>query len=300
MPGVATIIPLNVALIVKNENGTRREARNMGLFSYGVPEFQWTHFTPGKRFRVDTKALKRQGFDLIFHEDAPEGEYHNGALPVVYYAIDSTLSEDHYRVRHIQAKSANLVLVDHDTPARFRDACKRVVRLPYCVNDRLFKDYGHEKSVDVAFYCSAGQWAGGEARRDLRNQLDMICKKHGWSYRSGMLPLEEYAQAFNRSKVLVNLPRTLTNRPHRVFDGMASRTCLLTGELPPIEEDCRQSGVHYAVFEDIKHLENQLEVLLGGAWQTIADNGYQLVQACHTWAVRAKELRTLLERELGL
>src|SRR5262245_34298610 len=93
----------------------------MGAFSYPVPEFEWKHFSLGKGFDCDTRQFKEQGFDLIFHEDGGNyGNYTHRAIPIVYHAIDSTLSEDnHYSPRFIQAQKSDLILVDHDRLERF-------------------------------------------------------------------------------------------------------------------------------------------------------------------------------------
>lgn len=109
--------PLRVAVIVKNTPAAfRRESRNMGMWSYAVPEFTWEFFSPGKTFHLNRATFKKQGYDLIFHEDGGAwGKFTGGEIPYVYYAIDSTLTEEHhYKPRYEQAKQADLTLVDHE------------------------------------------------------------------------------------------------------------------------------------------------------------------------------------------
>lgn len=287
--------PLHVALVVKSSPSTReRENRNMGYWSYPVPEFTWDHFS----FEGGADASKLKDYDLIFQEDGGPFEYINRSTPLVYLSIDSTLSDDHYQVRLRRAKCADLVLVDHDQIERF----PRSRRLAYCVNDHVFQPL--EKSIDVSFHCGAGAskgTPGGQERVDLRILLDKICQEGGWSYRSGALPLSEYAESMGRSRIIVNWPRTPINRPHRVFDAMASGACLLTGLLPNVDGDYRIPTEHYTEFSHTNILPDLIRHLLKyDLWKGVARDGYEMVMKHHTWATRAKELRELLAKELGL
>lgn len=295
---------LRVALIVKNSPVTcERERRNMGWWSYPVSEFEWVHFIPGNG-EFDLAGLP--GFDLIFHEDG--GNWCSyvrrpGSPPVVYLSVDSTLSDRHYQERLEQAAKADLVLVDHDRLERFLPTGLPVRRLAYCVNDRLFRPRG-EKSVDVSFHCGIGErWnaPGSKERAAIRDYLTSVCAQTGWSYRAGGLEVSDYARALACSRIVVNWPRTAINRPHRIFDAMASGACVLTGRLPEVEEDHRVPGVDYLEFDEMGELPGLIERLLeNGAWERVAASGHKLVIERHTWAVRAKELRELLARELGL
>ena len=118
----------------------------------------------------------------------------------------------------------------------------------------------------------------------------------GYTFTSGKRSGEEYPRGFNRAKVSVNLARTTTNRPHRTFDVMACRSCLLTSPWPRVsgEEDVRR-GVHYVDFRDADEACQQIDALLEtGDWARIADAGYALVQARYTWAALAGRLRATL------
>lgn len=278
--------PLRVALIVKNTPAALARAdRNMGLFSYAVPEFEWEHFSPGKGFTLDRAAFKRRGFDLVFHEDGGNwGEYDGGALPIVYYSIDSTLSEEfHFRPRFEQARKADLVLVDHDDLARFTPTGKPVKRLSYAVNDRLFSP--HEKVIDVCFHCG-----GSEGRGGVRAALAAYCKARGLTYVSGAVDLQTYAAHMGAARVVVNVPRTPRNRPHRVYDALACGAALLTAPLPTVSGETLTAGQGYTVFTD--DLETQLDALLP-RWQEAAEPG-RAWAARQTWTVRAKELREII------
>lgn len=294
--------PLKVALVVKGSPSTRhREDRNMGWWSYAVPEFTWEHFVLGKPYACDV-GKQFAGFDLVFHEDGGNwGEYKNKTIPVVYLSFDSTVTEDHYAERLEQGKQADLILLDHDRAERFAPAGVPVRPFPYCVNDRVY--YPRQKDIDISFHCAGSGRAnspGGPERAELRSYLGELAKEHGWSYKSGMVGLDEYSDDMGRSKVIVNWPRTVINRPHRVFDAMASRSCLVTGPLPDVEGDYRRKDTHYIEFARKEELPKILTTLLSGKWADIALNGYELVRTRHTWRMRALQLRLMLKEVFGL
>jgi hypothetical protein len=294
-----TVNPLKVAVVVKNTPAAfRREDRSMGMWSYDVPEFTWEFMHPGKHFTLDTPQLKRRGFDLIFHEDGGAwGRYAGRAIPTIYYAIDSTLSdENHYQPRLKQARQADLILVDHDRLERFAVSNRTTARLSYCVNNRLFKPSPDARAIDVSFHCG-----GDEYRASYRNFLNIYAKRHGWTYSSGTLPLEQYARQMANSKVVVNVPRNLTNRPHRFLDAMACKACLLTQPFALMADETFDFNGCYELFTDADSLETQLVALLeDGGWKCAAEKGYQTVMQNHTWAWRARELRTIIHKEFSI
>lgn len=295
--------PLKVALIVKNKPGPReRERRNMGYWSYDVPEFTWEHFSPGKDFVIE-RFDKFRDFDVIFHEDGGNyGVWGGCNPPVVYLSIDSTLSDNHYHIRFEQAKQADLILLDHDATARFYHAGPPVRRLGYCVNDHVFKPL--EKHLDVVYHCSSSSGTGApgaQERIKLRQDLNAWGTIGGWSYRSGVAGLDEYAANMGSARIVVNLPRTVTNRPHRILDAMAAGACVLTGPIPTVDGDGLQDRVHYRTFAETAEVPAMIgELLTDHAWTQYAINGHELVMARHTWAIRAQELRQIIKKELGL
>lgn len=286
--------PLRVALI--HHDNPRQYNRMAGFWSYDLPEFDVTHFGV-KGIQVYRRGDYRD-FDVIVWEDHRTGGTwtHDAKVPLVYHVVDSTLSAGHLEDRNKHAKEADLVLVDHDRLQRIHG--KIIRRWSYCVNDRLFHDYGEEKTVDVSFHCRT---KGSDERADLRDWLGKHCQHMGYTYAAGDRAGEQYARAFNRSKITVNLTRTIINRPHRVFDAMACRTCLLTSPLPPVSGEEREAGVHYVEWRDFDELVWHLADLLQmGTWQKVADAGHELVHRAHTWPVRARELREILREEFGL
>ena len=297
--------PLRVALVTKanSPNRLRRDDRSVGYFSYAVPEFTWEHQVVWKKSHttLDLKKLAARDFDLVFHEDGAWCSYKHLGIPVVYYVVDSTLSDgSHYLPRLKQARKADLVLVDHDKLERYAETGKPVRRLSYCVNDMIFRDHGLPKTVDVASHMNVGGTCG-EGRKQLGKYLGRWCGKEGYSYRGGPLGSVDYAKSFNAARITANWPRTPLNRSHRVLDAMACRTCLVTGTVPNVSGEHRVAGRDYVAVQTHDEFYLQVEELLAsGRWRDIADQGHKLVRDHHTWATRAKELRQILSEELGL
>lgn len=288
--------PLRVALVVKDSPMSfAREKKLSGLFSYAVPEFTWSHLVLGPDFDVDTAKI-RQRFDLVFQIDGSNWGRYRGPLPVVYYSIDSTLSEDHYQARYAQAQRCDLVLVDQGDLARFQGIDRPVVQFPYCVNDNMFQPLARQamKTVDVGWYAH-NKGIGGTERQRVATEIQAHCQVHGYTCRIETVnDPDGYAAALANCRIIVNWPRTPSNRPYRVFDTMACRTCLITRTLPNIPEDYRLEGLNILEGDTVAMLTDLIDYAMGGKWEAIADLGYRMVMRRHTWAVRAGQLRTLL------
>jgi hypothetical protein len=260
--------------------------RMVGWWSYPVPEFQWMHISVGKGFNLN---LAKMDCDVVVYEDAKlHGSFTNkGAVPIAYHIVDSTLSEEHYQSRRREARWADIILVDWDYLARFEDLGVPVKRFNYCVNDKLFFDRKLPKDIDVG--CFHGK---SLRRRTLNRKLAKIGERRKLKVVCGRYSYQEYAEMLHRSKIVVNINRVPVVRNHRVFDTMASRSCLLSESMHDVSGEEREAGIHYETFND--DLEDRIMALLAGRWKTIADAGYDLVREQHTWATRAKELREIL------
>jgi glycosyltransferase involved in cell wall biosynthesis len=295
--------PLRVLLATKGNSRGRflRDARMVGYWSYGVPEFTWDHLPVWKTGEPISMKGGQKKYDLVFVEDGTWPIWKDRCLPVVYHVVDSTLSRGcHFEPRLELAKQCDLVLIEHDRLERFAEAGRPVRRWAYCVNDDLFKDYGLEKAVDVCSHFNSGGGHDG-GRKELGRDLGKWCKEKGYVYRGGCVGGREYAKSFNAAKISANWPRWPENRPHRVLDVMACRSCLLTGPIPDVSGEEREEGRDYVEVPTVADFYPRADELLrSGRWKEIADNGYELVQERHTWAVRAGELRQILSEELGL
>lgn len=285
--------PLKVALVHAN-HPRLMESRMVGIWSYDVPEFETTHW-PVEISQVLYKD-DFTAYDLIFCEDSRVSiEWRGEGCPVVYYVVDSALSDHHYNVRLHNAQNTDLILVDWDRLDRFTQIGVPVRRLSHCVNDRFFGKFYGEKSTDVGFFFNTTP-----ERMALDVYLRKFCKVEGFSYQSGKRAGKAYAKSLARCKINVNLHRHPSVRAHRVFDAMASHTCLLTDSFPRISDE-RRCSAGFSVFTDPKHLTESIkEKLTDGTWLSWANIGYDQIQQHHTWEVRAQQLRGIINRELGL
>lgn len=281
--------PIKVAL-VHRDSRRLTDRRMVGWWSYPVPEFEWTHYSVRKRFRLDRGDFR--DYDLIVYEDGKlHGQFYGSGSPIAYHIVDSTLSEEHYQVRLDQANQCDIIMVDWDDLARFKFLDKPVFRFSYCVNDKLMCDFEEVKDIDV------GSFQGSTPeRKELEAWLRDWCAGHGYRFEAGVYGGLDYAAMMNRCKVVINLNRNPATRGHRVFDAMACRSCLVTSPLPGVSGEQRQASIHYLEFTDRAFLAELLPHLLNdGEWEDVADSGYALVQQHHTWAARAVELRSILE-----
>ncbi len=284
--------PLRIALITRV--GLDLATRLPGWWSYAVPEFTVTHYPVSKGFCLSRDDLSEQ-HDLIVYEDGKLFGTITGtaSIPICYHIVDSTLSEDHYLHRLSESRQADCLLIDQDQFGRFAHLGKPMIRFNYCVNDLLMRDWGEPKTVDVACHFSAKV---STRRKKLMEWLPGFCKGYDYTLALGSRAGMEYSLGFNRAKVVVDLSRNPENRPHRTFDVMASRACLVTSPIIEVEGEDWREGIHYLEWRNYDELGTLIQRLLdSGAWQAVADAGYALVMERHTWRVRAAQLRQRLE-----
>lgn len=272
--------------------------RQVGYFSYPVRDFEWVEMHPGKHFVLDLRDLERDGFHAVFHEDGGVwGDYTHRVIPVLYYAVDSTVTLEHYLARRTQAAKSDMILVDHDRLVRFKDVGSQhipVHRFSYCTNDRVF--YPREKMVDIAFHMATGKL--NHNRAVLRDRLELYAKAKGYSIRIGGLPPKEYAESLGAARVVINLPQVPENRPHRVFDAMASGAALLTAPLPFVSGEDYRAGEEFAQFHSLDECYATIDRLLSGQWVSHAEAGYRWIVNGHTWQKRARQLAALIREVL--
>lgn len=297
--------PIRVAVVHSVAPWNLDSGRRVGQWSYPVPEFEWVDVRVGKHFSLDKDEAAR-GCDVIFHEG--QGSYGtfegNAHIPVCSWICDSYFGAKEFRRKLGQVRHhADLILVDLDRLERFEGLGIPVRRMSHSVNDLLHRDYGIGKPVDVGFYAGLvgkhpihrfAYW-----RTSFWTYVQEFCERRGYVADGGPKPPGvEYARAISRTKVALHLPGAIVYRGHRVFDVIASRTCLLTYTVEPVSgEDVRRGGVHYVEFATQREAEDKIDWLLEtGKWKGFADAGYGLIQERHIWRVRAGQLRqTLLD-----
>lgn len=284
--------PLRVALV--HRPGASTVDRTYGPWSYPVPEFVVRHFPIDAKYHQRQTLADYKDFDVVVHEDGKcylDWDHSDGGPPLVYVVTDSTLSPAHYNVRHDQSRQADLVLVDWDDPTRFAGARGPAVRVPYCVNDRLFYDRGLPRTVDVAFVANIRGVPGREA---LHEQLAALCRDRGWTYVAGQRIGEAYALAFATSRVVIHVERNAQTRAHRCFDAPAAGACLVTDTDPRLLAPDLCPYLHYWPLVGEGPLVQTLSLLLSTAqWQDVGLCGQAEVLRRHTWGVRATELYRL-------
>ncbi|RPI29788.1 MAG: glycosyltransferase family 1 protein [Chloroflexota bacterium] len=279
--------PLRVLLVHRDNDNYRNLT---GWWSYPVPEFTWhTKKVPPINFSA---WVDPQAYDLAVLDDWIFGDLTLSGVPLAYVVVDSARSAEQLARNLRQARQARLILVDSDDLSKFPAPARRFA---YAVNERLYCP--RPKTYDVAFLC----WPT-PARRIVCDQARQICERHGWSFLTGTYPnFREYAAAIGSARVVIHKAHVEQARSWRVFDVMASRGALLSSPLPTVSRDGIVKGVHYTEYREEAELEHELERLLAGdAWEEIAEAGYRHVLEHHTWSVRAKELREMLSKELGL
>lgn len=287
--------PLRVALIHRDEGRSlNRDA--IGWWSYPVPEFEWDHYPVPESFRLKRSLFVE--YDLIVYED---GKIHGTLerdwnIPVAYVIADSTLSEEHYKIRCQQAaENADILLVDFDDLERFKHLGLPAYRFSFASNDRFF--YPRQKTVDVGFF-----FHHTPQRDRLANHLDQFCNQRGYRYACGTRIGPAYAAAIGSAKININLARNPQTRSNRIFDVFVSQSCLVCDPLPPVSDEPRQLNEHYLQFRSWRELDGLLdELLLNDTWRVFAVAAGELGLAQHTWAARARQLRAILgEGGLGI
>ena len=291
-----------------------------GMFQYSVPEFTWEQFRLSKTAPVHLPDIAHY-YDVAWLD---EGKYklyklfdQHHHIPVVYWSLYPTLNESTFDSRVAMAREhADLVLLDHDEIMKWILALKSetpVRRLAYATDEYRYRDRGLHRTIDVGFY---NVYAYSAERPGLDDWLADFCKRKGYAYLStkGQNVGDEYPALLAKTKVVVHLNRTPRTRPPRIFDCAASKTALLSNPMPSVTGEHFEPWVHYGTFneprskvyapfgeypkftdKDCQEVIHGLEWLLDdGHWEHVAERAHEYVMACHTWRVRAVQLRGIL------
>lgn len=153
------------------------------------------------------------------------------------------------------------------------------VFLPLAADPEVFKPQEIEKEYDVSFV--------GNVYPNRRAMLDRLRKR--FNVYETKAYMEEMANIFNRSRIVLNLGIGKTGYPLRVFETLACGSFLLTNEIHP----------RFRIFEDKKHLayfndsniENLVEYYLanGEEREAIAKRGHEESKK-HTFELRMERI----------
>jgi hypothetical protein len=280
---------VNVAVICRAK-GHQELRRKLGWWSYPVEGLTWSFFPQAEPFKLERAAFS--DFDLIVQEDWTWGEWLGKRRPrVVYVIVDANTSERRRWLYREQATKADLLLLDQCDPAEWGDLGKPAHHWAGCVNEALFRPL--DKITDVGIHM---QWTAD--RRTLVGQLAELSERRPYAMSTAnFLPVDDYAAALGRDKVVVHLGTHPQCRSHRVFDALAAGCCLLTSPLPDAGDGFRP-GTHYLEWRDFAELTRLIDDLLAtGAWQLTAEQGRAFVLAHHTWRTRAQEFIDIVTQE---
>jgi len=289
--------PLRVAL-VHYDTPRMLGDRSVGIWSYPVPEFEVTHFPQSKHPVVDATSWV-DDFDVIVQEDNRcWPEYVNpGKIPMFYYVVDSTLSDEHLYNRQRHASKFDVVMVDLDELELFEAPGRPVWRVSHCVNDRMFVKTG-AKTVDVGFHCFR-KGPGGKKRQVVARAIEDFCRQHEYTFDTSCPGGARYAAALARERVTIQCNRNPRTRAHRTFDAMACWTALLTETLPHVSYEFSIQNYHYAAWDTLDEMRLWIAYLLGeNRWMQFAERGRLLVTRHHTWSFRASTLHERMTRYL--
>lgn len=286
---------LRVLLVHRNSDNYRQLS---GWWSHPVPEFTWDVCrVPPVDFTLSLLGYKSK-YDLVVVDDWIFGHVIYKELPIAYVVVDSARSDLQLQRNKMQARSmeADIILLDSDSSSKFKDLGTPVMRFAHCVNRDMFKPI--EKTHDVAFLC----WST-PPRVIVREHLRAFCLKQGYTFLNGTYnnPVD-YAQALCSARIVVHMAHVQEGRSWRLFDVMAARGCLLSDHKVSVSGDGLVANEHYVAWHSVEELEGKVDALMHlPTWREgIVQAGYEIVQECHTWGVRAKQLRLELNKRLRL
>lgn len=276
--------------VVCRKKGFDNLRKKQGWWSYPVPEFSW-QFVPVEDDQPVDKTKLAARFDLVFWEDWCFPEFvGKGAIPIYAAIVDSNTSPRRRKSYIERGRQADILLIDQDKLTPFRELGKPLYRWQYAVNEHVFSPLS--KSVDAAYHV-----VPTPARGALTEPIRTHCQKHGLSLTAGSnLTTEQLAARYGAAKVVIHKATYKQCRSHRFFDVPAAGACLLTDRVWAVDGDGFKPGIHFAEWDNEAQLLEQITDLVGsGRWKAIADAGQAHVLTHHTWAVRARELKGIID-----
>jgi len=236
----------------------------------------------------------------------------NDGVPLAYFASDTHLGRDY---RFWMASKADYVFFAQkravDEYETWSDHPKKegqkVFWLPHAVEPSCYRpgvwtgekwiDAVPKKEFDVCFvgHLNNEENYNGLARIDF---LDVMFKEFPNFYYGSRSPLdptanlfEDVANKFNRSKIVLNIS-IKDDINMRVFETLATKSFMLTNELPTFEDIGLIPGKHFATYNSYEEAITKAKYYLNHEEeaQAIAQAGYEEVINNHTYLHRVQAI----------
>jgi hypothetical protein len=210
-------------------------------------------------------------------------------LPKIQWIVDMHYTgKGHYAP--ITAECDVIVHTTSDYISKYRNTfpTKKHVWLPNAVDDRYFVNKGLSRKVDVAFIGSMNE----ERQQWMRELKHYVGMEHG--YKLGF----EYIDELNHLKIHWNKAHS-NDLNYRVFETIGTGTCLCTDYQPDLTLLGFVDMLNCIMYKDLNECVKKIRLALQtDLWQSIGMAG-QILSQTHTYTVRAEELITYLNKELG-
>lgn len=225
------------------------------------------------------------GYDLYVKVD--DGQKHTSwnpnLHPSVYYCIDTHIETD-WRLILAEHGRFDAVSVVHSDGLSLPWKRDGVYWNPVGCDPLIHNVGKREKKYDG---CFIGNFHNGLAGPRIE-ALDAFFKRCPEIF-FGNRMFKDMSEKYAESKLVLN--RSINGDANmRVFEAMASGSCLVTDRVPDLEKLGFVDGVHYAGYSSIEELNDLTIRLLNDddAREAIADAGQKLVLEKHTYAHRAQ------------
>lgn len=232
------------------------------------------------------------GHDLYIKVDDGICSYWNENLhPSAYYVIDTHIETD-WRLDIANKGKFDFLSVTHKTG----------LSLPWPIQPLWLPvgcdpDYHHvgprEKKYDV---CFIGNFHSQYASRRL-DMVDRLFKTSN-NFFFGNRTFKDMAEKFAESKIVFNC--SLNGDVNmRFFEALCSGSCLVTDRLPEIAELGFIDKSHYFGYDTADEMADIVNTLLtqDSYRERVASKGKQEVMSRHTYADRAKEIISRMEKK---
>ena len=249
-------------------------------FERACRELGWT----AERFGVDRLAHVPRGFDAyvrIDHGDDYEAAWPDALRPRLFFVSDTHLKHSWRKIRRAAA-SYDVMCCAQSWAA---SSLPNGAWVPFACDPALHGPRPSAKTLDLAF-------VGTDGAVPRKFYLQALRERYPNSA-IGPAPHTEMSRLYSSAKIGFNY--SIANEVNmRVFEVLASRTCLVTNLLPPQELSLLglNDGEHLVMFRHADELIPTIDRLLqdAGARERIAQAGHDAVVSRHTYAHRLQQI----------